>query len=88
MQVVYSPAHLAHDIAVETFMGVPIPANEVAERAEKIRLALEADGGFPFVGRRPSTARPRSPRSTIRGSCGSSRSPGPRSAGRACRARS
>jgi len=50
MQVVYSPAHLAHDITVETFMGMPIPANEVAERAEKIRAALEADGGFPIVG--------------------------------------
>jgi acetoin utilization deacetylase AcuC-like enzyme len=50
MQVVYSPAHLAHDITVETFMGVPIRANEVAERAEKIRAALEADGGFPLVG--------------------------------------
>jgi acetoin utilization deacetylase AcuC-like enzyme len=50
MQVVYSPAHLAHDISLETFMGMPIPANEVAERAEKIRTALEADGGFPVVG--------------------------------------
>ena len=49
MQVVYTPAHLAHDISVETFMGLPIPANEVAERAEKIRAALEADGGFPFA---------------------------------------
>ena len=50
MQVVYSPAHLGHDITVETFMGMPGPANEVAERAERIRLALEADGGFPVVG--------------------------------------
>ena len=50
MQVVYSPAHLGHDITVETFMGLPIPANEVAERAEKIRTALEADGGFSFLG--------------------------------------
>ena len=49
MQVVYSPAHLAHDITVETFMGLPIPANEVAERAEKIRTTLEADGGFAIV---------------------------------------
>jgi acetoin utilization deacetylase AcuC-like enzyme len=49
MKVVYTPAHLAHDITVETFMGVPIPANEVAERAEKIRMALEADGGFDFM---------------------------------------
>ena len=47
MQVVYSPAHLGHDITVETFMGLPIPANEVAERAERIRAALDADGGFP-----------------------------------------
>ena len=49
MQVVYTQAHLAHDITVETFMGIPIPANEVAERAEKIRGALDADGGFPVV---------------------------------------
>ena len=50
MQVVYSPAHLGHDIAVETFMGLPIPANEVSDRAERIRSALEADGGFPSIG--------------------------------------
>jgi acetoin utilization deacetylase AcuC-like enzyme len=50
MQVVYSPAHLGHHITVETFMGIPVPANEVAERAELIRTALEADGGFPVVG--------------------------------------
>ena len=49
MQVVYSPIHLAHDIVVETFMGMPVPANEVAERAERIRLALDADGGFPRI---------------------------------------
>ena len=49
MQVVYSPAHLGHDITVETFMGLAIPANEVAERAERIRATLEADGGFMFV---------------------------------------
>ena len=50
MQVVYSPAHLGHDITVETYMGSPIPANEVAERAERIRTALEADGGFSIIG--------------------------------------
>jgi acetoin utilization deacetylase AcuC-like enzyme len=50
MQVVYSPAHLGHDVSVETFMGMPVPANEVAERAERIRTALEADGGFGVVG--------------------------------------
>ncbi len=50
MQVVYSPAHLAHDIDTETFMGIGVPANEVAERAERIRSALEADGGFTMTG--------------------------------------
>jgi acetoin utilization deacetylase AcuC-like enzyme len=50
MQVVYSPAHLGHDISVETYMGMPVPANEVAERAERIRAALAADGGFPSNG--------------------------------------
>jgi acetoin utilization deacetylase AcuC-like enzyme len=49
MQVVYSPAHLGHDITVETSMGTPIRANEVAERAERIRIALQADGGFPVT---------------------------------------
>ena len=49
MQVVYSPSHLGHDITHETFMGVMVPANEVAERAEIIRAALEADGGFERV---------------------------------------
>ena len=46
MKVVYTPAHLAHDVSFETFLGLPIPANEVAERAEIIRSSLEADGGF------------------------------------------
>ena len=50
MQVVYSPAHLGHDITTETYMGMQIPANEVAERAELIRAALEADGGFRLLG--------------------------------------
>jgi acetoin utilization deacetylase AcuC-like enzyme len=50
MHVVYSPVHLAHDVTVETYMGVQVPANEVAERAERIRAALEADGGFTIAG--------------------------------------
>ena len=50
MHVVYSPMHLGHDIVTEVYMGMPIPANEVADRAERIRTALEADGGFAFVG--------------------------------------
>ena len=49
MQVVYSPVHLGHDITVETNLGTPVPANEVAERAERIRIALESDGGFPTI---------------------------------------
>ena len=47
MRVVYSPLHLGHEIVTETVMGLPIPANEVAERAERISATLEADGGFP-----------------------------------------
>ncbi len=49
MQVVYSRAHLGHDITTETVFGRQIPANEVAERAEIIRRHLEADGGFTFA---------------------------------------
>jgi acetoin utilization deacetylase AcuC-like enzyme len=48
VRVVYSPDHLAHDVVTETVMGAVIPANEVAERAERIRTTLEADGGFTF----------------------------------------
>ena len=50
MRVVYSPAHLAHDVVTETVLGAVIPANEVAERAERIRMTLEADGGFAIEG--------------------------------------
>ncbi len=50
MQVVYTPAHLGHDVTLETFMGQPVPANEVAERAEIIRTTLDADGGFERIG--------------------------------------
>jgi acetoin utilization deacetylase AcuC-like enzyme len=46
VRVVYSPVHLGHDLVSETVMGVAIPANEVAERAELIRATLEADSGF------------------------------------------
>ncbi|MEO5941443.1 MAG: histone deacetylase family protein [Candidatus Limnocylindrales bacterium] len=46
MRVVYSPAHLAHDVVTETVMGAVILANEVPGRVERIRTNLEADGGF------------------------------------------
>jgi acetoin utilization deacetylase AcuC-like enzyme len=49
MRVVYSPLHLGHEISLQTVMGVQVPANEVAGRAERIRAALEADGGFELV---------------------------------------
>ncbi len=50
MKVVYTPRHLAHDVTHETYLGMAVPANEVGERAEIIRAALEADGGFEIVG--------------------------------------
>jgi acetoin utilization deacetylase AcuC-like enzyme len=50
MRVVYSPAHLAHDVTHETVMGVSVPAYEVAERAERIREALESDDAFTIEG--------------------------------------
>ena len=49
VKAVYSPAHLGHDVVFETFLGQPVPANEVAERAERIRAPLVADGGFDLV---------------------------------------
>jgi acetoin utilization deacetylase AcuC-like enzyme len=49
VQVVYTAAHLAHDVRHETYLGEPIPAHEIAERAEIIRAALESDGGFAFA---------------------------------------
>jgi acetoin utilization deacetylase AcuC-like enzyme len=50
MKVVYSDTHLRHDITHETILGESTPAFEVASRAERIRSALEADGGFEIVG--------------------------------------
>lgn len=49
MKVVYSSAHRLHDPATETYLGLPIPANEGAERAERIRDALAADPAFELV---------------------------------------
>ena len=70
-------------------MGMPVPANEVAERAERIRTALEADGGFAT--RRADRARrgadhrgPRSgPRAVPRGRLVGAAGAGHR-AGRSC----
>jgi acetoin utilization deacetylase AcuC-like enzyme len=49
VKVVYTPRHLGHDVTHETYLGVAVPANEVAERAERIRGALLADGGFEVL---------------------------------------
>ena len=49
MRAVYSDRHLRHDVTHETILGEEKPAYEVAERAERIREALEAAGGFDIV---------------------------------------
>jgi acetoin utilization deacetylase AcuC-like enzyme len=49
MRVVYSPRHLGHEITLQTILGVQVPANEVADRAERIRRALIDDGGFEIA---------------------------------------
>ena len=49
MRVVCSDTHLGHDIRTQTVLGVQVPANEVAERAETIRTTLAADGGFDLI---------------------------------------
>jgi acetoin utilization deacetylase AcuC-like enzyme len=46
VQVVHSERHRAHAPAVETYLGVPLPANEVPARADAILAALREDGGF------------------------------------------
>ena len=50
MKAVYTKTHLVHDVTHETVGGVADPANEVAERAELIRAALEADASFELTG--------------------------------------
>ena len=49
MKVVHTERHRAHDPAVETYLGLPEPANEVPARADSILAALRADGGFDIV---------------------------------------
>ena len=49
MKVVHSERHRAHAPGVETYLGVPVPANEVPARADAILSALGADGGFDVV---------------------------------------
>ncbi|HYN69227.1 MAG TPA: histone deacetylase family protein [Candidatus Eisenbacteria bacterium] len=49
MKVVYTPRHRGHDVSRETYLGLPIPAHEVVERAEVIREALVGAGDFELV---------------------------------------
>ncbi len=49
MKVVHTDRHRGHDPKVETYLGVPVPACEVPQRAEVIRAAVTADGGFELV---------------------------------------
>jgi acetoin utilization deacetylase AcuC-like enzyme len=49
VKAVYTPRHRSHDVSRETSIGLPVPAHEVVARAERIRDALVADGGFELV---------------------------------------
>jgi acetoin utilization deacetylase AcuC-like enzyme len=49
VKAVYTPRHRDHAVTRETWLGQSVPAHEVAERAELIRGALIADGGFEIV---------------------------------------
>jgi acetoin utilization deacetylase AcuC-like enzyme len=48
MPVVWSDDHRLHDPGGETWLGLEIPANEIPERAERIRAALGGEGA-PLV---------------------------------------
>jgi acetoin utilization deacetylase AcuC-like enzyme len=52
MPVVWTDQHRLHDPAAEIWVGVRTPAADTAERAERIRAALAADGAN-FVDARP-----------------------------------
>jgi acetoin utilization deacetylase AcuC-like enzyme len=49
VKAVLTDRHRLHDPKVETYLGLPLPANEVPERAEMIRAALIEDGGFELA---------------------------------------
>jgi acetoin utilization deacetylase AcuC-like enzyme len=49
VKAVHTARHRGHAPTVETYLGLPEPANEVPERAEVIVAALVADGGFEIV---------------------------------------
>ena len=88
MQVVYTPAHLAHDITRRDVHGRADPGQRGRGTGREDPGGARGGRRLPVRWSRPTTAKSRSPRSTIRGWSGSWRSPGPRSAGRAWPARS
>jgi acetoin utilization deacetylase AcuC-like enzyme len=49
VKAVYTEHHRAHDVTDEVYLGLPIPAHEVVQRAGIIRGALLADGGFELA---------------------------------------
>jgi acetoin utilization deacetylase AcuC-like enzyme len=49
VKVVHTERHRRHDPTVETYLGLPVAANEVPARADAIRDTLAADGGFELV---------------------------------------
>ena len=49
MKVVHTDRHRGHDVTHETYLGLPVPANEVVARAEVIRADLAADPAFAVV---------------------------------------
>jgi acetoin utilization deacetylase AcuC-like enzyme len=49
LHAVYTPRHRLHDPDTEVQFGIPLPMYEVPQRIERIRGALEADGGFKLV---------------------------------------
>jgi acetoin utilization deacetylase AcuC-like enzyme len=48
VRCVYSPKHRLHDPRREVQFGIPVDTYEIPARAESIRAALAADGGFPM----------------------------------------
>jgi acetoin utilization deacetylase AcuC-like enzyme len=49
VKIVHTERHRAHDPKVETYLGVPVPANEIPARADAIIAALTGDGGFEVL---------------------------------------
>ena len=75
MPVVWTDAHRSHQPGGEVWIGLPYGADEVPERAEAIRDALQS-AGAPVVDAAAARRRARSSRCTTATSWASSRRPG------------